>query len=163
MTNTPGSGSKSHALTAALRRLFPPRGEHLREPFDYVFEFGCVRDVVLSAAVYLPNFVEVHGSILFDRGAVWSDSFLDSKNAGKKPLWELERDFNYVEISHLFNAGMECNAALSVEDEVFLVECVAEAWRGRLALLYPTRRFELTIIGPPESGDMWGIRFWELR
>lgn len=148
-------------LQSTLRRLFRPPDVSV-SALDYIWAFGRMQDALLYSVLYVPSFVDVEDSILFDRGdETWVKDFALAKKAGTKPLWVLERDFNYVEISHLFNPPQSTGVIAS--DHLALTGQVAEAWKARLTLLYPKRRFDLSVVGPEESADLYGLRFYEIR
>jgi hypothetical protein len=152
-------------LIPALRRLYHPvEGSSPHDPADFLYECGREREALLYALLFIPSFTEIEGIVLqtsFINEVNFPESFIRKKHEGTYPLRDLERSFNYVETSHIFNAGLMEN--LEDEDDLLFAECVAEAWGGRLCLLYPGRRFQVSVIGPPESGDAYAICFHEER
>lgn len=153
-------------LLRAVERLYPPSDCVVdRDARNPLWMHGKKREALLYALLYLPAFAEIDGSILQTSFVMNTDvfpqSFIDAKTEGAIPLHGLEDNFNYVETSHIFSAGYTEN--VTDEDEELFAECVAEAWRGRLALLYPRRCFNVSVIGPPESGDAFGVSFHEIR
>ncbi len=154
-------------LLAAMNRLYPsPDLAPYTTASAPVWVNGEERTALLYALLYLPEFVEVEGSILQTffvlNAEEFPKSFIEAKNEKKNPLHELEDSFNYVETSYIWGS-VKAGDHLTDEDDKLFAECVAEAWRGRLALLYPTRRFKVSVITPPESGDAYGVSFHELR
>ena len=150
-------------LLARIKRLFPAPEWHMPEdPHDYLYEFGSAKEALLYAFLYLPHFIEIDGSILYDQADKETPkNFKEAKSENKLPLSETEDNFNYVETSYIFRHSSTKN--ITEEDDLFFAECIAEAWRGRLNLLYPNRHFEVRVIKPPESGDAYGVSFHELR
>lgn len=156
-------------LLAAMQRLMPAHdGAPYEDKEDPLWQHGHEKIALLYAMLYLPDFVEVEGSIICTTYMVNRKQFpQDFINAKKKveengePLWEIEDSFNYLETSYIFNPGIMEN--ITDEDDLLFAECVAEAWRGRLCYLYPKREFKVYVVGPPESGDAYGISFYEIR
>lgn len=152
-------------LASTVRNLYPsPQEVILQTGADYLHFFGTEKQALLYALVFLPSFEEVLGSVLqvsFRLNASsFPLSFINAINEGGA-LHDIEDSFNYVETSYIFNLGNMEN--LTDEDDKLFAECVAEAWRGRLALLYPSRKFNVHVVEPPESGDAYGVSFHEIR
>jgi hypothetical protein len=146
-------------------------GEHLRrhfhpaegvEPYgvsDFTHQFGNAVDALLYVPLFCPKFFEVEGSVLLYQGTDLAKRFIDAKRASKMSLQDLERSFNSLEVSYAFS-----NTPAGTDgDDDLLARFVAESWRGRLALLYPSRRFEVSILSANESGSVTAIHFCELR
>jgi hypothetical protein len=108
----------------------------------------------------LSSFFEVEGSVLLDQWTFdQSTRFIAAKRAGQASIQELERSFNFLEVSYAFsNTARETDG-----DGELLAQFVAESWRGRLALLYPSRQFEVSIIPAKEAGSSVAVQFCELR
>jgi len=155
-------------LANSLRRLFRhPDARACQTPLDHIWAFGRIQDALLYSSLYVPSFIEVEGSVLFERDeADLIERFLSRKRRSDWPLWKVEASFNYVEVSHLFNPPQSRNA--TEPDHLMLTQRVAEAWKGRLTLLFPGRRFEFAILTPDRaselySGSLYGFRFHEVR
>jgi hypothetical protein len=155
-------------LATSLRRLFQhPDASACESPMDHIWAFGRIQDALLYSSLFVPSFVEVEGSVLFERDqADWAEKFSKAKRNSDWPLWKLEASFNYVEVSHLFNRPQSRGATEA--DDLMLTRCIAEAWKGRLSLLYVGRRFEFAIYTPDRasefySGDLYAFNFHEFR
>ena len=66
-----------------------------------------------------------------------------------------------MEVAYAFS-NTAPNTDGDVEDDL-LAQFVAEAWRGRLAVLYPSRRFEVVIVSAEQMGSVTTVQFFELR
>jgi hypothetical protein len=121
-------------------------------------QFGNAIDGLLYAPLFCPPLIEVEGSVLLDQGNT-AKRFVDAKLTGTMSLRRLEASFNLLEVSYAFS-----NRARDTGDEGdLLAQFVAEAWRGRLALLYPLRRFEVLVLSPEKTGSVTAVQFSELR
>jgi len=151
--------------------MYKQLGEHLRRHFhpaedmgpfdasDFTHQFGNAVDALLYVPLFCPKFIEVEGSVLLDQGEDQQKRFVDAKRASKMSLQELERSFNLLEVSYAFSNTPDDTDG----DHDLLAQFVSESWRGRLALLYPSRRFEVSILPGSESGSVTAIQFCELR
>jgi hypothetical protein len=155
-------------LLTALRRLYPfeDLDSGLKNPLlaNPVWVHGTEREALLYALLYVPEFVEVEGSILQIAFPINPDtfpqSFIDAKKEKKWPLNQLEDSFNRVDTSYACRNVPRANNITAEDDELF-AECIAEAWRGRLALLYPKRRFKVSMFA--EDGSGYSVTFHEVR
>ena len=106
--------------------------------------------------------MEIEGSILYvSLDEQFAEKFSAAKRQNKYSVQELEDSFNRLDTSYVFNPGLM--EGLEDEDDLLFAKCVAEAWRGRLCLLYPTRKFQISILSLEESGDGHAICFHEIR
>ena len=154
------------ALFHCLQNLLQfGEGRKQYDAADLLHKFGNERDALLYALVFVPDFVEVEGSILHANftlnRAAFPESFINKKLENRWPLWELERSFNYVETSHMF--GTRNIREIEDKSDLLFAQFVAQAWSGRLCFLYPTRRFVVSVIGPEDSGDAYAVSFYEER
>jgi hypothetical protein len=83
---------------------------------------------------------------------------LDAKKAAAWSLPELEISFNFLEVSYAFSDRRSSNGG-----DALLAEFIAEAWRGRLTLLYSPRKFEVSVLSPEQTGSVVGVQFFEIR
>jgi hypothetical protein len=146
--------------------------EHLRQHFhaseeavphdtwDFTHQFGNAVDALLYIPLFCPVFIEVEGSVLLGQWAVdQSKRFIDAKRVGRASIQDLERSFNFLEVSYAFsNTTRETDG-----DSDLLAQFVAESWRGRLALLYPLRQFEVSVVPASETRSVVAVQFCELR
>src|SRR5437870_4598141 len=125
-------------LIAALRRKFKAQeGPVAHSPEDFMHEFGDVVSALLYSVLFVPDFVEVENSVLLRFGREdQAQKFVEAKNNTKMTLSALESSFNFVEVPYLFS-----NSDTTDDEAKLLAETIAEAWRGRLKTLYPTRIF----------------------
>src|SRR6266700_2692102 len=147
-------------LIAALRRKFKAReGAVAHSPENFMYEFGDVVSALLYSALFVPDFLEVDNSVLINFGrADQAHKFVEAKKKSKMTLSALESSFNFVEVPYLFS-----NRDSTDDEDKLLSETIAEAWRGRLKTLYPTRTFVVSPIGPNSTGSIVGVHFFELR
>lgn len=150
-------------LLTTLREAFThdPRSiPHPQNLWDCVYQFGNEIDALLYAQLFCPDFTQVEDSVLINRiGGDTATAFIAAKKTWKGSLSELEASFNLLEVAEAFSnteRATDTQAAL-------LAEFIAESWRARLALLYPTRGFEVVVLPPAESGYVHEIRFSEVR
>jgi hypothetical protein len=147
-------------LGERLRRHFhPTEGVEPYDASDFAHQFGNVVDALLYIPLFCPKFIEVEGSVLLDQGASQAKKFIDAKRASKMSLQDLESSFNFLEMSYAFSN----RPADTEEDDELLAQFLEESWRGRLALLFPSRQFRVSILSPGESGSVTAIQFFELR
>jgi len=122
-------------------------------------EFGDVVSALLYSVLFVPDFIEVEHSVLLTFGREdQAQKFVKAKNNTKMTLSALESSFNFVEVPYLFS-----NRDSTDDEDKLLSETIAEAWRGRLKTLYPTRVFVVSPIGPEITGSVVGVHFFELR
>ena len=147
-------------LIAALRRKFKAiEGAVAHSPEDFMHEFGDVVSALLYSVLFVPDFIEVEHSVLLTFGREdQAQKFVKAKNNTKMTLSALESSFNFVEVPYLFS-----NRDSTDDEDKLLSETIAEAWRGRLKTLYPTRVFVVSPIGPEITGSVVGVHFFELR
>jgi hypothetical protein len=147
-------------LCEHLRQYFhPAEGAVPHDEWDFMHQFGNVVDALLYVPLFCPEFVEVEGSVLLSLLGRRSTSFVEAKRLGQMTLQELERSFNFVEIGYAFS-----DRARGTDDDCdLLAQFVADCWRGRLALLYPPRKFEVSVLSPSESRSVAAVQFCEIR
>lgn len=144
-------------LIKILRRVFKPEeGLVPSAPFDYLHEFGNVHSALLYSILFVPNFVEMDGSILIEMDR--EKGFPEAKRAADMDLAELEASFNFIEVPYIFSdrGGVD-------SDYVKMTEVIAEAWRARLRYLFPSRTFIVSVLSPSETGGGIGVQFYEAR
>jgi hypothetical protein len=151
-------------LLEVLHGHFAPDGgdENFRGD-DYLHAFGRASEALLYSALFLPDLMEVDGSILLTRGLPHDDrrrDFLAAKRQGNEDLSELEASFNFVEVGYLFGPH---GRDISDEEDELLARRIAEAWRGCLKVRYPERKCAVRALSPEETGSTVGVCFYEVR
>jgi hypothetical protein len=145
-------------LLGALRRRFKAlEGAVPHAPCDFLHEFGDAISALLYAVVFVPEFVEIDGSVLLD-GFSAHDRFLEAKSRNESSLATLESSFNFIKVSYLFS-----NRDSTDDEDRLLAEKIADAWRYRLKGLYPKQTFVVSVINPQVTGSVVGVHFFELR
>jgi hypothetical protein len=147
-------------LSECLRRHFhPAEGTLPHDEWDFMHQFGNLVDALLYAPLFRPEFVEIDGSVLLGLFGCRSESFVESKRDGAMTLQELERSFNLLEIPYTFS-----NTGRGGDDDArLLAQFVADCWRAHLTFLHPSRKFEVSILPPDETGSVIAVQFCEIR
>ena len=149
----------SDVLLEALRRRFRAiEGTVQHVPDDFLHEFGDVVSALMYSRVFMPDFVEVDGSILL--GLYFPDraqEFRAAKAKGRS-LAAVEASFNSIEVPYLFS-----NRDSTDEEDTLLANKIEEAWRARLKCLYPKREFVVATLSPEKTGSVVGVQFYEIR
>ncbi len=136
------------------------RGSFSENKFRLLASFGDIAHALLYAEFFSPELIEVEGSIIlanYIQGA--AEKFKTAKSERKRPLQELEESFNLIEIGYCLSPQSDSNDVT----EFRLAILMAEAWRGKLALQYPDRKFKVSVYNPHETGSVVGIGFHEIR
>src|SRR5262245_16962683 len=125
----------------ALRRGYPAAGiEPNDNHWDVLHRCGDSMAALLHSILFVPDFVEVDGSVLLDWGpADRVDKFRTAVREGSRPLTDIESSFNWLEVPYLI--GPSGRGRTTDREDTVLAEIIAEAWRGRLAHLFPGRHF----------------------
>ena len=128
--------------------------------WDFVGMHGNVRQGLLYATLFVPEFVEADGSVFIESKLIGTademkDPVAKAEKEGTRAV--LEDAANTVDLCTLFadHAGTE-------EEVDLMMEFMAEAWRARLAYQFPGRRFHVWIESWEEAGTPV-LRFYELR
>jgi hypothetical protein len=148
-------------LIPVLReKLHPVEGATPHDLWDYLHAFGKAADALLYAQLFCPQFIDVDGTVLLYQIPDTEQRYRAAKVAATLSSQEIEESFNFVEVPYLFANG---NDASNGEVDL-LAEFIAEAWRGRLAYLYSSRKFEVYVV-PSAQAYSGGaeVRFFELR
>ena len=132
---------------------------------DFLRNLGKMRDAFLYSIVFAPTFIEVEGVVfLAELGArprkgvgTLAPDIRAAKIEGREALAGLLSGYNWIEVPHLFadNTGTD-------EADLLLAHIIADAWRARLAGLYPARSFEVRIVPANETGGSVGVGFAEV-
>jgi hypothetical protein len=136
------------------------------DPADYLHAFGNLRDALLYAALFLPEFVEVEGFVLLkELGAQpkggWAEVAGAIKRARETSTEALKRcvdSFNWVEVPYVV---VDDGSASEQEIEV-LAGVIAQGWRGQLRDRFPDRCFVVRIHSPTETGSVIGVGFEQI-
>ena len=110
--------------------------------------------MVCILALLWPDFIEIDGRI-FLRSAYSAhrhDEFLSKAGGGSD---DSEYWMNLTMLDALFESD---DGHILTEHANKFLDALAEMWRARLQLLYPTGQFKVTVINDAESGD-FGITF----
>ena len=129
------------------------------EAQDFLHAFGSPQSALLSAVLFVPEFIEIEGAIFLkgfglgsrDREEV-AKGVRNARETSSEALKAYVRSFNWIEIPYAF---VDCSGTSDEYDKLTVL--VAEAWLGRLRYLYPTRRFDVRILSPDETGDVVGV------
>jgi len=144
-------------LAQLLRAHFPmdPAGQPY-SPLEIMRDYGFGRQALLHASLFVPELVEVDGSVFITKFYPDVDEvYRELIRKYGDNLQELEESVNHAEIHYLFH-----NRRTTDEETDLLAEFVAEAWRGRLAGQFPGRTFNVYIDEPEDNPT---VRFYEVR
>lgn len=149
-------------ITLFLRKHFPT-AENGFSSTDFIHCFGRASDALLYSLLYMPELIEVNGSILLawnvpdEKEKLRFVSGLKNTNMARQ---ELESSFNFVEIGYIFDAT---GRDTSDEEDQILANLLADAWRGYLGVRYPGRTFVVEVLLPDQTGSTVGLHFFEKR
>jgi hypothetical protein len=129
---------------------------------DLLFAFGSPLDALVYSRLLWPEFVEIEGMV-FAEGTIASEADRERLELALKEYGNdagaTERAFNFVEVpADLF--GKRADETTREQDH-WLAERLAEMWRSRLHLLYPTRQFVVEVVEPQEPGGNVGVIFYQ--
>jgi hypothetical protein len=130
---------------------------------DWLHAVGKASEALLYSILFMPELIEVGGSILLAWGVPDEASkkrFLDALGEGSKSREELEASFNFIEVGYLFDAP---GRDTSDEEDVLLAELIRDAWNGWLNTSYPDRRFMVEVLPEDVTGSTVGVHFFEIR
>ncbi|MEP0707177.1 MAG: hypothetical protein ABJL17_00990 [Parvibaculum sp.] len=142
------------AIQLLRQRFSPQEGTVPHDAFDYIHEFGRAVMALLHSPLFLPDFAEVEGRVVVTSRFPRVDGH-QPPDAGNP---DLLGDGAWTEVGYLF-----ADRSSSDEEDRMLAELMAEAWRGRLAYLFPGRKFVVRVLEPEETGDSIGVEFEEIR
>ena len=135
-------------------------GKFLEKKTNLLRKFGTLTQALLYSELFSPELVEVDGSvILVNNISSAADTFRTRRFEQKMSLEQLEASFNFVEVGYLFAPSAESNDIIEFE----LAKIMAEAWRGKLKILFADRVFCVSVLDPVHTGSVVGIGFYELR
>lgn len=141
--------------------MSPPNPDYLSK--QILDTYGSARIALLYASLFVPELIEVDGSVFLAEGypeesdqlRAGIQKYCPDENTSERT--KFEDIVNYVEVAYLFTDR------IGTDEEIdLLAEFVADAWRGRLALKFPGRKFRVYV----ESADLTGspmVRFYEER
>lgn len=154
---------KFQQRTSFLKRYF---GETGFNSSDFIHAFGQASRAILYSCLFIPEFVEVQGSVLLESKISTEDALSRFINLVKdntmtpEVLQTLEASFNTVEVGYLFNApGRDTT---DVEDGI-LAELIAESWRYSLKARFPEKKFRVEVLSAEVTGSTVGVHFYEER
>lgn len=154
---------KFQQRTSFLKRYF---GETGFNSSDFIHAFGQASRAILYSCLFIPEFVEVQGSVLLESKISTEDALLRFINLVKdktmtpEVLQTLEASFNTVEVGYLFDApGRDTT---DVEDDL-LAELIAESWRYSLKARFPEKKFKVEVLSAEVTGSTVGVHFYEER
>jgi hypothetical protein len=130
---------------------------------NLLFGAGKPSDALLYSILFMPELTMFSDSVFLSSKICSEDrqqEFLSALAKGIKSRQEIESNFNWEEIGHLFDdEGYDTS---DKEDEL-LANLVRDAWKGWLLVSYPNREFTVEIISPGKTGGTVGVGFYEVR
>jgi len=131
---------------------------------DMIYVCGSPLDALVYSRLLWPDFVEIEGMV-FMEGTIENEEdrqrLVYALEEYNKDRTLTEQAFNVVEVpSDLFGRRA---TETTEEQDYWLAERLAEMWRARLHLLYPTHEFVVELLEPKEIGGEVGIVFYQLR
>ncbi len=147
----------SRQILEGLRRHYPATEGVVRHNLTaFMHEFGGVSGALLYGRLFVPEFQVIAGRVILDDGYV-PKAYL--KAISESITGPVDPDsFNCVEVYYMFSNRDQCEDG---EDDI-LAELIAEAWRGRLLMLFPERKFVVEIIPPDDNGSVATVGFREI-
>jgi len=132
---------------------------------EFTRTYGNVRDALLYAPLFVPQFLEIDGHVfLKDFGvkieggwAAVEEGVRQTKALSPTALKSYVDGFNWVEVPYLFDS----RSGTDDEDEC-LAAWIMTAWRCRLRDEYPHRNFVVRVIGSDKTGSVVGVGFEEV-
>jgi hypothetical protein len=147
---------QSQALLDCLYRHHPLEEGANFDIMDFMHAYGKLTQALLYARLFVPEFGVVNGRVILDDGykvQCYSKAVLESKTGDVDP-----DSFNFIEIGFVFGNSSDWDD----DEDYILAELVAEAWRARLAMLFPDRKFIVEVIPENEIGDETSVGFREV-
>jgi hypothetical protein len=150
-----------------LRPWFDKRGlDHSDwDERDFLYGYGNLGAALLLAELFVPQFIELEGSVFLARFGVQPpgglaevrEALARARSRSPEGFKEYVDSHNWIEVPYLFSD-------LSHHDGDYeaLAALIVEAWRGRLLDLFPSRRFSVRVIDPDETGSVVGVGFEEI-
>jgi hypothetical protein len=131
---------------------------------DMIYAFGSPVEALMYSGLFWPEFVEIDGMV-FLKGTIEDEEDYERLKEvfvkHNRDTARTEQDFNLVEVpSDLF--GRRAGETTEQEDH-WLADRLAEMWRARLNLLYPSRDFIVEVLEPEETGGDIGIVFFQSK
>lgn len=151
-----------HQLMRDLTERYSGKDANL-EVLDFLSRNGSVLDALMYSYLFWPTFVEILDMVFVvgRRRGRNPPEMAGLQNALKdmRDSWRVEESFNLFELpSDLFDYF----ANTSDEQVELLAERIVEAWRAKLAVDFPSRRFEVKVLSPSETGGEVGITFHQV-
>lgn len=155
--NSKGRVSNSAILTAIGRRFPIDVGGVEVALQDYLYRFGTTRYALLYARLFVPEFMERSGHVLLKQTLSEANAANLAGNLDVESTQTLVSSLNWIEIGYLFGDDG------ATDDECHLLaRLIAEAWDAQLRLLYPHRRFAVSVLPPKVTGSTVGVGFVEV-
>lgn len=143
----------------------PDERNHLpdahEEDVDLVFRDVNPRLLLSYKALLAPKLIELGGSVFI--GLIPKlmlervESCICDKTLG---ITEIEKQFNFFEVPYLFGISHRGSDDASDWD---IARIIAECWKSHLLAAFPTRRFQVELIPPEESGSVVALQVYEVR
>lgn len=133
---------------------------------DFVHAFGQASQAFLYSCLFVPEFVEVHGSVLLESKVSTEHARLrfielvESNEMKPEEFQGLEASFNMVEVGYLFDAP---GRDTTDDEDYVLAELIAESWKNSLKARFPCRRFTVEVLSSETTGSTVGVHFYEDR
>lgn len=154
---------RDEELLLHLRAKYGEHDTHGFNFFDLLHLIGSPLDALLYSKLFWPEFVEIEG-MFFLKETVEDDSDRDRIFKALKQYGEdkskVEQSFNLIEIPSIFGKHL---AETTDDEDRFLAERLAEIWRQRFAVLYPTKTFLVEVLSPEQTGSEVAVLFYSRR
>ncbi len=160
-------------LFGMLKRRFPIIAEYEArdkvdcDATDYLFACGNIAGALLYSILFVPNFCVIDDRVYLEDGIDREKIKLpEVSDDPTRSLDDLQESYNWRD---LYDYLGRLDPPRSDDDDgaegehMMLAESVAEAWRARLAMLYPDRKFLVRAIPAEETGYGPGVGFREYR
>lgn len=156
-----GAFAMHDQLWRLLRQRFQPaEGVVPHDGWDFTHQFGNAADALIYVPLFFPEFIEIQGSVLLARNLPsLEQSFSEAKRRNNMSIPDLESSFNSLELAYAFSN----TAPDSYGESDLLAHFVAQAWRDRLKVSYPYRRFQVLILPSEQTGSVTAVSFFEIR
>src|SRR4029077_3728232 len=134
-------------------------GDRGGDALDFLHAFGSAHAALLYAVLFVPQFIEIEGSILlkdFGKRSFELEEIAKRVRVarGKSPdaLKACVNSYNWIELPYAFR-----DVSATDDEYTGLAEFLAEAWRARLQPVYPSRPFVVRVLPPEETGSVVGV------
>ncbi len=132
---------------------------------DYLFACGNIAGALLYSILFVPNFCVIDDRVYLDDGIDRERIKLPQVSEDPtQSLDDMQENCNWRDLyDYLGRLETRSDDDDAEGEHMMLAELVAEAWRARLAMLYPDRKFLVRAIPADETGYGPGVGFREYR